>query len=71
VNQLEAEWEIVFYADAHGREPVREWMEDLSKQKRMALEEAISVVLAALLPNPRRFSCACSSAPPGRRSSCC
>ncbi len=35
-----------FYADEDGREPVREWMEDLSKQKRMALEEAISIVLA-------------------------
>jgi hypothetical protein len=46
VDQLRAEWEIEFFADGHGREPVREWMEDLSKQKRMALEEAISVVLA-------------------------
>jgi len=46
VNHLSEEWRIEFYADEHGREPVREWMEDLSTQKRMALEAAISVVLA-------------------------
>jgi hypothetical protein len=41
-----AEWQIEFYADEYGREPVREWMEDLTKQKRLALETALIIVLA-------------------------
>ena len=39
-------WEVEFYADESGREPCREWMETLTPQKRIALEEAIRLVLA-------------------------
>ena len=39
------DWDIEFYADEDGREPCREWMEDLSSIKRKAIEEAIDVVL--------------------------
>jgi phage-related protein len=44
--EVAAEWDIEFYADEHGREPCREWMEGLSSQKRLALQEAIALVLA-------------------------
>jgi hypothetical protein len=43
---MASEWTVEFYADEYGREPCREWMEDLSKPKRLALEEAIGLVLA-------------------------
>jgi hypothetical protein len=43
---MTGEWDIVLYADEHGREPCREWMQHLSSQKRLALEEAIGLVLA-------------------------
>ena len=39
------EWEVEFYADESGREPCREWMGKLTPLKRIALEEAIRLVL--------------------------
>jgi hypothetical protein len=39
------EWEVEFYADGSGREPCREWMGKLTAVKRIALEEAIRLVL--------------------------
>jgi len=43
---MAAKWDIEFYADEHGRELCREWMDGLSSQKRLALQEAIALVLA-------------------------
>ena len=43
---MASEWDVEFYADSHGREPCREWIEKLSTQKRQAIEEAIAEVLA-------------------------
>jgi hypothetical protein len=40
------DWEVEFYADESGREPCRVWMGTLTLQKRIALEEAIRLVLA-------------------------
>lgn len=40
------DWEVEFYADESGREPCRAWMGSLAPQKRIALEEAIRLVLA-------------------------
>jgi hypothetical protein len=40
------DWEVEFYADESGREPCRAWMGTLAPQKRIALEEAIRLVLA-------------------------
>jgi hypothetical protein len=40
------EWDIEFYADERGREPCCEWMQDLSTEKRVAIETAIELVLA-------------------------
>jgi hypothetical protein len=45
-GQTQGEWDIEFYADEKGREPCRAWMEGLSSQKRLALEEAIEIVMA-------------------------
>jgi hypothetical protein len=39
------EWEVEFCADESGREPCREWMRKLTPLKRIALEEAIRIVL--------------------------
>jgi hypothetical protein len=39
------EWQVEFYADEDGLEPCRVWMEKLPAQKRIALEEAIELVL--------------------------
>lgn len=39
-------WELVFYHDEHGREPCREWIEDLATTKRLALEAGLERVLA-------------------------
>jgi hypothetical protein len=41
-----SEWDIEFYADERGSEPCLEWMRGLSRQKRVALETAIELVLA-------------------------
>lgn len=40
------QWTIEFYADEHGREPCRVWMEKLGSVERIALETAIELVLA-------------------------
>lgn len=40
------EWEVEFYADKDGREPCREWAEQLSPQKWAAFTAAVSLVLA-------------------------
>jgi hypothetical protein len=40
------EWDIGFYADERGSEPCLEWIRGLSRQKRVALETAIELVLA-------------------------
>jgi hypothetical protein len=40
------DWEVEFYADESGREPCRAWMGTLTPRKRIALEEAIRLVLA-------------------------
>jgi putative component of toxin-antitoxin plasmid stabilization module len=40
------EWDVEFYADEQGREPCREWADDLSPQKRAAFIEAVRLVLA-------------------------
>ena len=40
------EWDIEFYADERGREPCLKWMRGLSREKRIALETAIELVLA-------------------------
>jgi hypothetical protein len=42
----DSKWDIEFYADERGREPCLEWMQDLSRGKRIALETAIELVLA-------------------------
>ncbi len=39
-------WEVEFYADERGREPCREWADDLSPQKRAAFTAAVRLVLA-------------------------
>jgi hypothetical protein len=39
-------WQVEFYADPGGREPCREWAEDLSPQKRAAFGAAVRLVLA-------------------------
>jgi|SRR5580700_888207 hypothetical protein len=44
-NEFE-DWEVEFYADGSGREPCRAWMGTLTSQQRIALEEAIRLVLA-------------------------
>lgn len=41
-----SEWDTEFYADERGREPCLEWIRGLSRQKRVALETAIELVLA-------------------------
>jgi hypothetical protein len=38
-------WDVEFYADETGREPCLEWIEKLTPLKRIALEEAIRLVL--------------------------
>ena len=40
------QWTVEFYADEHGREPCRHWMEKLGRVERIALETAIELVLA-------------------------
>jgi hypothetical protein len=40
------EWDIEFYADDRGNEPCLKWMRRLSREKRIALETAIELVLA-------------------------
>lgn len=40
------QWELEFYADKHGREPVREWLDDLDDVKRAAALRGLSVILA-------------------------
>jgi hypothetical protein len=40
-----AVWEVEFYADESGREPCRAWIQKLTPYKRLALEEAIRLVL--------------------------
>jgi hypothetical protein len=45
-NMTDRGWDLEFYADEHGREPCREWMEDLSPVKKLALETALDDVLA-------------------------
>jgi hypothetical protein len=40
------EWDIEFYADERASEPCLEWIRGLSRQKRVALETAIELVLA-------------------------
>jgi hypothetical protein len=42
----DTEWDIEFYADEQGREPCLEWMKSLSRQKRIALETSIELILA-------------------------
>jgi|SRR5712691_246908 len=44
------EWDVEFYADEQGREPCREWADDLSPQKRAAFIEAVRLVLARRVP---------------------
>ena len=39
-------WDVEFYEDENGREPCRDWVEDLSREKRLALETALEHVLA-------------------------
>ena len=39
-------WELEFYADKNGREPVREWLDGLDKVKRAAALRGLSVILA-------------------------
>jgi hypothetical protein len=39
-------WGVEFYADEGGREPCREWADDLSPQKRAAFASAVRLVLA-------------------------
>lgn len=39
-------WDVGFYEDENGREPCRDWIEDLSREKRLALETALEYVLA-------------------------
>lgn len=43
-------WELVFYSDSNGREPVREWLDDLDDVKRAAAMRGLSVILAHLGP---------------------
>ena len=40
-------WELEFYVDKNGREPVREWLDGLDKVKRAAALRGLSVILAA------------------------
>jgi hypothetical protein len=40
------EWDVEFYGDEHGREPCRNWADDLSPQKRAAFAAAVRLVLA-------------------------
>lgn len=42
----DAGWDIEFYQDEHGREPCLEWIQKLSREKRLALETALEHVLA-------------------------
>lgn len=39
-------WELEFYADKHGKEPVREWLDGLDAVKRAAALRGLSVILA-------------------------
>lgn len=39
-------WELEFYQDENGREPCRIWIQDLSREKRLAVETALEYVLA-------------------------
>jgi hypothetical protein len=39
-------WDVEFYADEQGREPCRQWADDLSTQKRAAFSTAVRLVLA-------------------------
>jgi hypothetical protein len=39
-------WELEFYQDENGREPCRSWIQDLSREKRLAIETALEHVLA-------------------------
>ena len=43
---MTGQWTVEFYADEHGREPCRQWMEKLGRVERIALETAIELVLA-------------------------
>jgi hypothetical protein len=40
-------WEVEFYADERGREPCRQWADDLSPQKRAAFAAAVRLVLTS------------------------
>jgi hypothetical protein len=40
------EWDLEFHQDENGHEPCREWMQGLSREKRLALETALEHVLA-------------------------
>ena len=40
------EWDLEFYQDEDNHEPCREWMQGLSREKRLALETALEHVLA-------------------------
>jgi hypothetical protein len=42
----DGEWSLEFYQDGSGRELCREWIEGLSREKRLALETALEHVLA-------------------------
>jgi hypothetical protein len=42
----DAGWDIEFYQDQNGREPCREWIQGLGREKRLALETALEHVLA-------------------------
>lgn len=39
-------WELEFYQDENGREPCRSWIQELSREKRLAIETALEHVLA-------------------------
>jgi len=40
------EWDLEFYQDENGHEPCREWIQGLSREKRLAIETALEHVLA-------------------------
>ncbi|HUY45562.1 MAG TPA: hypothetical protein VMV92_07530 [Streptosporangiaceae bacterium] len=42
----DGEWDLEFYQDESGREPCREWIEGLSREKRLAVETVLEHVLA-------------------------
>jgi hypothetical protein len=39
-------WELEFFQDKNGREPCRDWIHKLSREKRLAMETALEHVLA-------------------------